>query len=531
MNTSTKRLCTKRLSVSSLNTFVPLIVIVTCFASRFEGNSFTFCDGFQQKSGTVVRQHQQQRQKSNQLRTSSLVTFNNNLINHDDIVNRSSLRIRQSRRHVLFMIPKGQPETKSSEHPRIWPFALILLSQFVLFIGVGAIIPAIPLYGQSIGLSQATNGIVISAPAIMLLICAQWGGNFADQARKPAMMIGMALIALSDVGTAFATTLPILIIARLGLGTGRCFAESGERGMIADIAGQIPELRGRALAAQQAIAALGISIGAPIGGLVIELYGPRATFLCVSAGALAALFMYSFLPETVSSNSNVVTTGIARQDAAKADWSLLFKQRKWQGLALCQSGSSFGFAAKIACIPIIATATLPGGAVGTGVLLSLAGLSGIVGAPFGGWLTDAVGARFTVIFSGCVSAAGLILIPCVLNGVGFDYSNVDLSIPFLGGNLNSSESGFVCSVLLWSVGATAQGTALTALAQELAPFGEEATALAFPRAAGDSTYIIAPFILGTIADKTPELGLECAFAGFVGLFGTLAFMSSNKGNS
>ena len=66
--------------------------------------------------------------------------------------------------------------------------------------------------------------------------------------------------------------------------------------------------------------------------------------------------------------------------------------------------ATFDFAAKIACIPILATATLPGGAVGTGALLPLAGFSGIVGAPMGGWLTDKVVARFTVVCSGCVSA-------------------------------------------------------------------------------------------------------------------------------
>ena len=96
--------------------------------------------------------------------------------------------------------------------------------------------------------------------------------------------------------------------------------------------------------------------------------------------------------------------------------------------------------------------------------------------------------------------------------------------------MNGSETCFVCAVLLWSLGAASQGPALTALAQELAPNGKEATTLAFPRAAGDSTYIVAPFILGTIADKTSiatGLGLECAFAGFVGLLGTLAFASSS----
>ena len=50
------------------------------------------------------------------------------------------------------------------------PFSLLLLSQFILFLGVGAVIPTVPLYGQSIGLSAASNGVVISAPAGELYI-------------------------------------------------------------------------------------------------------------------------------------------------------------------------------------------------------------------------------------------------------------------------------------------------------------------------------------------------------------------------
>jgi len=131
------------------------------------------------------------------------------------------------------------------------PLVLLLLSQFVLFLGVGAVIPSIPLYGKQIGLSGAANGIVISAPAVALLLLANVSGKFADQARKPAMVIGMAVIVVSDLGTALATNLGTLLVARLGLGAGRGISEAGERGMLADVASQVPPLRGRALAAQQ----------------------------------------------------------------------------------------------------------------------------------------------------------------------------------------------------------------------------------------------------------------------------------------
>ena len=77
---------------------------------------------------------------------------------------------------------------------------------------------------------------------------------------------------------------------------------------------------------------------------------------------------------------------------------------------------------------------------------------------------------------------------------------------------------------MWSIAAAAQGPALTAVAQELAPPGAEAKSLALPRAAGDGTYIVAPFVLGLATDRYSETapGIACAVAGGMMIFGALA---------
>lgn len=423
-------------------------------------------------------------------------------------------------------VVRNAPQNQLIKNVQI-PLAILYVSQFLLFIGVGAVIPAIPIYGQEIGLSQASNGIVISAPALALLLGAKFGGNFADVARKPAMLLGMAVITVSDIGTAFSTTLPALILARLGLGAGRCFAESGERGMLADLAGQFPTLRGRALAVQQALIALGIAVGAPLGGLVLEEYGPRASFLCVSAGAFVALSLYSFLPETVNRSTDVDGTLVPEASGVEQDWQELLTDSRWRALALSQCGASFGYAAKISTIPLLASQLLPGGAAAAGALLSATGLSGLVGAPVGGWLKDRVGAKTTATVCGIVSSIGLALIPVALNSSVVDVSQLQVSLPFLNESLQGGGAAFALLVILWSLAVSAQGPALTAYAQELAPAGSEATALALPRAAGDGTYIVAPFLLGAFADLAwTGTGYECALAGSASLVGMLILFAS-----
>ena len=284
------------------------------------------------------------------------------------------------------------------------PLGLLLFSQFVLFVGVGAVIPTVPLYGKSIGLSSSENGLILGAPALALLLGAQPCGRFADAARKPAMIIGMGVIALADLGTCFSASLLPLLLARLGLGAGRCISESGERGMLADLAGRAPELRGRALAGQQATLALGIALGAPLGGLVVEEYGARAAFLCVSAAASLCLALYTLLPETIAETTaaedaaqpsiakaaqpgagarpgcdvaagcDVATGPPAEVEAGAFErWAVLLQDDRWKGLALCEVGARFGFAAKIASVPILAATYLSGGATAAGLLVSAAG--------------------------------------------------------------------------------------------------------------------------------------------------------------
>ena len=266
------------------------------------------------------------------------------------------------------------------------PASTLLALQLILFVGVGAVIPVLPLYADSIGLSSAANGVVIGAPALALLLLARPAGAFADRARKPAMLSGMALIVAADLGTASASALGPLVAARIALGAGRCISESGERGYVADLANRAPQTRGKLLAAQQAAAALGIAVGAPAGGVVVGQYGARAAFLCVSAAAALTFCGYLFLPETTvdSQPSRLGSSGRTRGKRSSGDqsrrddaemnaeaeteiWLELLRDPRWRGLAACEVGAKFCFAAKIALVPVLAAAALPGGAVGAGV--------------------------------------------------------------------------------------------------------------------------------------------------------------------
>lgn len=62
-------------------------------------------------------------------------------------------------------------------------------------------------------------------------------------------------------------------------------------------------------------------------------------------------------------------------------WLRLLADARWRGVSFAQMGKTCGSSAKVASVPVIAAAVLPGGATAAGSLLAAAGLSGLVGAP------------------------------------------------------------------------------------------------------------------------------------------------------
>ncbi|KAL7447622.1 hypothetical protein ACHAXS_000021, partial [Conticribra weissflogii] len=206
------------------------------------------------------------------------------------------------------------------------------------FVGVGAVIPTLPLYGRSLGLSSIANGVNVANPALSLVLFSRLSGERADRARKPAMMAGLALVALFDVLTSLLSTLPSLLVARLGLGLGRSLTEAGERGMLANLACRAPAPRGRVQTLQQAAVGLGVAIRALVEGVVVE-FGPRSALLSMSTTVVAALGMYALLPKMAvaaalsspcgDAGDNWHAIGMEAQETdkllGKADWLILLR--------------------------------------------------------------------------------------------------------------------------------------------------------------------------------------------------------------
>ena len=89
-------------------------------------------------------------------------------------------------------------------------------------LGFGAVIPVLPLYAESFGVSQTAIGATIAVYGLARMVSSIPAGQLADWlGRRAALATGGLVSALGNIWCAFATSYEELVIARFAAGAGR----------------------------------------------------------------------------------------------------------------------------------------------------------------------------------------------------------------------------------------------------------------------------------------------------------------------
>lgn len=136
-----------------------------------------------------------------------------------------------------------KPNLASNKFSRVSLILPIYLPAFLLSTGAGVISPTLPIYINSFELSYTLTTIVI---AIGVLGNIPAGILIERVGRKPAMLIGLAMIGLSTIGMGTAQQLSHLVLAQLIGGVGNALWMLSRHAYMTDV---IPlEKRGRSIA-------------------------------------------------------------------------------------------------------------------------------------------------------------------------------------------------------------------------------------------------------------------------------------------
>jgi predicted MFS family arabinose efflux permease len=176
-------------------------------------------------------------------------------------------------------------------------FALLTAADLGYFTAMGIAVYALPLYVTGpLHSSEAAAGLSVGAFAISALLLRPYAGRLSDRiGRRPLLLAGTALAAISLGLTALATDLPAVIALRLLMGVAEASFFVATFAALADIAP--PERLGEALSLNSLGLYLGLAFGPPLGEVLAQRSFPTA-WLTAAALCVAATVASVFLGET-----------------------------------------------------------------------------------------------------------------------------------------------------------------------------------------------------------------------------------------
>lgn len=169
---------------------------------------------------------------------------------------------------------------------------LLLLVSAIVFVDTAffaAITPLLPGYVDEFGLSKSGAGILAAAYPAGTMLGAVPGGWLATRAGvRPAVLVGLGVLAASSLAFALAPTILVLDLARFAQGLGSAASFAGALGWLAAAAPR--ERRGEVLGSAFGTAIVGALFGPVLGGAAEELGdGPVFGGVAVVALVLAVL--------------------------------------------------------------------------------------------------------------------------------------------------------------------------------------------------------------------------------------------------
>jgi len=360
----------------------------------------------------------------------------------------------------------------------------------------GLLVPVLPLYVASLGVPFWWVGLVLAAEAIGMLIGDLPAGSMLRRVdRKSAMLLGIALLGLAALATAFVDAVVGIFALRLVAGLGAALWGISRHAFLADA---VPlQRRGRMIAAFGGAQRIGSLAGPAVGGWVAAVAGFSSAFLLYAAvAALTLVFCWRYLesappegrrrlplpPEAAA--RGVVHAG-AGSEAASA-WALVWALG-WRRLGAASAGNLMAQAIRAGrriVIPLHGAAVLGLDVRQVGWIVSLAAAFDVLLFPLAGWVMDRFGRKFAIVPSFALQALGMALVP-----------------------LTGSFAGLAVAASLIGLGnGVGSGTMMT-IGADLAPKGAVGEFLGAWRLVGDGGAMGGPVLVGALADV---LGLAFA---------------------
>lgn len=369
-------------------------------------------------------------------------------------------------------------------------FYTLNLAVFTGMLGVGIVIPFLPIYAKTLGANALSIGIFFASFPLAQMLFMPTIGRLSDRhGRKWFIASGLLLSSLLSLWYIYAPNILFLTIGR--------FVQGGTMALVIPIAtayvGDLapPDKRGTYMGIFNLFLTSSFGMGPLAGGLISDAYGMEASFYWMGGlNVLALLAVLAFLPE-------VRTAAHARPP--HVSYRELLRRPKIQGLALYRMVNSIQIGLWFSFMPLLATEVLQLHKSQIGAIIAIHMLvSSLVQVPMGR-LADRMSRQVLIAIGGYLAS-------CVFAAVWFAHGFAHLL-------LIGALTGAMVAVAM---------PALSAIAADEGHHSGMGAVMGVTNMAMSAGMMLGPVLAGGLAEIIGLRGLFI-FAGIVGLVGTAVF--------
>lgn len=191
---------------------------------------------------------------------------------------------------------------------------------FLIFLGIGLVIPVLPVYLKDLGLKGSDLGILVASFALAQMIISPFGGGLADKlGKKLIICIGLVLFSISEFMFAVGHSFTILVISRVLGGFSAGMVMPGVTGLIADISPS--QDKAKNFGYMSAIINSGFILGPGFGGFLAEVSHRLPFYFAGGLGIIA--FIMSLI--IIHNPKKMTTAGFPQYDPellTKINWKV-----------------------------------------------------------------------------------------------------------------------------------------------------------------------------------------------------------------
>lgn len=280
-------------------------------------------------------------------------------------------------------------------------FPILALSMFSSTLGIGIVMPLLPLYISEMGASGIWLGVIVSSYAISNSLTVPFAGRLSDiKGRKLFLAIGLLAYSLISLGYIFATDVVMLALVRFVHGIAGAMIIPVGIAYLGDLSPENEE--GKWMGYANAAFFSGFGFGPLMGGLVTENFGMNTSFL-----VMAGLNMFSFI---------IVLLFLPNLRVREPGEEFNLSYREMSGSSIVRGLFSLRIAEALGRGGMFTFLPIFGVAIGLsisliGVLISVNTLSITLLSPVSGLIADKLNRRFLAIIGMALFGLFIILLP------------------------------------------------------------------------------------------------------------------------